>query len=122
MKRLTRLFKKALVLLHHELTLQLLVELERNRYDNEHTCCRERIDERRVVEYRRKHDGRNKRYERQEYRAEKRKPFGYSRKVLGSRLAGAYAVYKAAVLLNVTRDILGIELDLCIEIREEQYQ
>ncbi len=109
-------------MLHHKLAFKLLIELERYGYDYEKSRCRKSVYERRVVKHEREYYGRHYCDYREEDRAEQSKSLTYASKMFRRRSARTYTGNKSAVLLNVSRNVLGIELYLRVEVREEKYQ
>lgn len=109
--------------LHHKLRFERGVELYRYRNYDEHTGCAERSAYRRrtrnnEVQY----DRRYKREYREEYRSEKRKPVVDFFEVIRRRLTGSDTGDKSAVLLYRLGNVVGVELYLRVEEREEYYK
>lgn len=120
------LFKETLVLSHKQLIVKLFLEFERDADHDEHTCGSERVGKRRReserhTEYREQY-ARYDEYDRKVYGAEQRKTFAYFVEVFGGRFTRSYSGNESAVLLKITRYLIGLELYHRIEVAEEQYQ
>ncbi len=117
------LFQETLVLLHHHKTLQLLVEFETDRNDNEHSGCRHGSDQRIVSESdESEQQAGNKSDERKVNCAEQRDTLGDLIQKFVSGLAGTSSGDKSAVLLQVSCNFVGLELKRSVEVAERQYQ
>lgn len=104
---------------HHNLRFERGVEFYRNRYADEHSRRAERARTCVRRKYKVKHHRRDKGKQRKEDRPEKRKSVVYLFEIIGSRFAGSDTRDETAVLLYRLRDVLGIELNLRVEEREE---
>ena len=117
------LLKESFVLLHHHKTLQLLVEFETDRNDNEHSGCRHGSDQRIVSESNEsKQQAGNESYKRKVNCAKQRDTPGNLTQKLVSGLTGTSSGDKSAVLLQVSCNFVGFELDRSVEVAERQYQ
>ena len=109
-------------MLHHDLRFELFIEFERYAYDDQHTRRAERVGHTDRLSERVEAESRNYRYEREEQCAEQGNTAVYLRKIFAGRLAGSYALDRAAVLLQVSRNVYRIELYLRVEVCEEDYE
>lgn len=104
---------------HHNLRFELFFEFERNAYDNEHTCRTECVCHSDILAESVESECGHYCDEREEECAEQRYTAVYLSEVFARRFTRSYALDSSAVLLQVDRNVNGVELDLRVEVSEE---
>lgn len=109
-------------MLHHNLSFELLVEFERNAYRDKHTRRGYSVVNTQIRTYQLEESRRDNSYETEEQRAEQNYSVVYLGEIVARRLAASYTLYSSAVLLEISRYVLRVELYLSIEVCKEYNQ
>ena len=115
-------------MLHHDLRFELFVDFKRDRDHDQQACCRERVCKRKCRTRPRavadckctEQERRDERNKHKEHSAEERHSVVDLLQEVAGRFARSDTGNKSAVLLNVSCNVVRIELNHCVEIAESE--